>query len=105
MSQYDHLTALNEGYDPEEKRQRYPLGTVSTKPEHALIRHARTWHLSGSISLQRAIDSYFIGAMQEIGRHTKHYGMDAVAELVAAYDKASEIAGERMAKAAQEENN
>lgn len=98
MSDYDRQTALNEGYDPE----RYPLGTVSMKPEHYLIRHARTWELAGSITLQRAIDSYFIGAMQEIGRHPKHYGMDAVTELVTAYDKASEIAGEREEQARKE---
>lgn len=70
--------------------------------EHALIRNARTWNLTGSISLQRAIDSYFIGAMTEIGHHPDRYGMVAVSELVEAYDAASKIVAEREEQARKE---
>ncbi len=101
MSDYDTKCALSEGYDPEERHQRYPL-VPKSEPEHWLIRRARALPFSKYSPLQPILDHMFIGAIKGMGQNPKLYTMDAIAEATAAHSKASAIAEERRLDCAED---
>lgn len=70
-------------------------GITETLHEHWLVRRAKTDTLSAVFTLQNMLNHYFIGGIQQIGENPKSYTMDAVAEMVEAYNAASKIATER----------